>query len=186
MGGRDKGMLEFKGKPLINHVLTALRPQVTEVLISANRNLEFYRETGFRVVTDLHPGFAGPLAGVAAAMHAVTCSHLLVVPCDGPFVPDQLGQRLASAVAGRREAVAAAHDGTRLHPTFALIPTSLRDDLDAFLAGGGHKIDSFYNRHEFIIVDFSDCPQAFLNINTPEEMKQFQAQAQKRNHLRAE
>lgn len=179
MGGKDKGLVKFNGKPMIYHVLAALRPQVTEVLISANRNLEYYRKTGCQVVSDLQAGFAGPLAGISAGMHAVTRSHLLVVPCDGPFVPPWLAKRLWAAVAGRNDAIAAAHDGDRLHPTFALLPVSVRDDLDAYLAGGGRKIDKFYYRHAFVVVDFSDYPQAFLNINAPEDVEKFEHLAEK-------
>lgn len=173
MGGKDKGLVEFNGKPMVQHVLEALRPQVAEVLISANRNEESYRKTGCRVVSDALTGFAGPLAGISAGMHAVTRSHVLVLPCDGPFVPAWLAQRLWAASAGKDEMIVAAHDGERLHPTFALLPVSVLDDLDAYLASGGHKIDTFYYRHSFAPVDFSDYPQAFLNINTPEDVEKF-------------
>ncbi|MGH8282623.1 MAG: molybdenum cofactor guanylyltransferase MobA [Gammaproteobacteria bacterium] len=186
MGGRDKGLVEFKGKPMIQHVLAALRPQVAEVLISANRNVEYYRKTGCRVVPDLLAGFAGPLAGISAGMHAVTCSHLLVLPCDGPFVPAWLAQRLWAAIAGKDDGIAAAHDGERLHPTFALLPVGVLDDLDTYLAGGGHKIDKFYSRHAFVTVDFSDCPQAFLNINTPEDVEKFECLIEERGKPREE
>lgn len=175
MGGVDKGLVEFNGQPMVQHVLAALRPQVAEVLINANRNQAAYRATGCRVVSDAVSGFAGPLAGVSAGMHAVaaTCTHVLVLPCDGPFVPAWVAQRLWAASAGKDDVIVAAHDGERLHPTFALLPVSVRDDLDAYLAAGGHKIDTFYVRHTFVPVDFADCPQAFLNINTPEDVAQF-------------
>lgn len=175
MGGKDKGLVEFNGKPMIQHVLAALRPQVAEVLISANRNLEHYRGTGCRVVSDSLAEFAGPLAGISAGMHAAAREYLLVLPCDGPFVPSWLAQRLWTAVAGKTDAIAAAHDGERLHPTFALLPLSVLDDLDAYLAEGGRKVDRFYNRHAFVTVDFSDYPQAFLNINTPEDVEKFES-----------
>ena len=173
MGGEDKGLVEFNGKPMVEHVLAALRPQVAEVLINANRNEEAYRQTGCRVVPDAVAGFAGPLAGVSAGMHAMTCTHVLVLPCDGPFVPAWLAQRLWTASAGKDDVIVAAHDGERLHPTFALLPVSVLADLDAYLAAGGHKIDTFYYRHAFAPVDFSDYPQAFLNINTPEDVQKF-------------
>jgi molybdenum cofactor guanylyltransferase len=173
MGGKDKGLVDFNGKPMIDYVLAALRPQVAEVLISANRNEEAYRETGCSVVSDALTGFAGPLAGISAGMHAATRTHVLVLPCDGPFVPAWLAQRLWAASGGKDDMIVAAHDGERLHPTFALLPVSVLDDLDAYLAADGHKIDTFYYRHGFAPVDFSDYPQAFLNINTPEDVEQF-------------
>ena len=176
MGGKDKGLVEFNGKPMVEHVLASLRPQVAEVLINANRNQASYRKTGCRVVTDAVTGFAGPLAGVSAGMHAVdavTCTHVLVLPCDGPFVPAWLAQRLWAASVGKDDVIVAAHDGDRLQPTFALLPVSVLNDLDVYLTSGGHKIDTFYYRHAFVPVDFSDYPQAFLNINTPEDVEKF-------------
>lgn len=173
MGGQDKGLVEFNGKPMVEHVLAAVRPQVAEVLINANRNVETYRQTGCQVVADTVTGFAGPLAGISAGMHAVSRTHVLVLPCDGPFVPAWLVQRLWAASAGKDDMIVAAHDGERLHPTYALLPVSVLVDLDAYLAAGGHKIDTFYYRHAFAPVDFSDYPQAFLNINTPEDVQKF-------------
>lgn len=173
MGGQDKGLVEFNGKPMVEHVLAAVRPQVAEVLINANRNVETYRQTGCRVVADTVAGFAGPLAGISAGMHAVSRAHVLVLPCDGPFVPAWLVQRLWIASAGKDDMIVAAHDGERLHPTYALLPVGVLADLDAYLAAGGHKIDTFYYRHAFAPVDFSDYPQAFLNINTPEDVQKF-------------
>lgn len=175
MGGADKGLVEFQGKPMIERMLAALRPQVAEVFISANRNVEVYRGTGCPVVPDRVTGFAGPLAGISAGMHAVSRPYLVVVPCDGPFVPAWLVQRLWTAIAGKHDAIAAAHDGERLHPTFALLPVGCLDDLDAYLEAGGRRIREFYFRHTFVPVDFSDYPQAFLNINTPEDVTQFES-----------
>lgn len=175
MGGRDKGLVPFKGKPMVQHVLAALLPQVVDVLISANRNLERYRETGCRVVSDVPAECAGPLAGIAAGLRAVRRgSHLLVVPCDGPFVPAWLGQRLWDAVAGLPGAIAACGDGERLHPTFALLPVAVAADLDRYRAEGGRRVREFYYRHPFTSVDCSDCPQAFLNINALDDVARFE------------
>lgn len=171
MGGLDKGLVEFAGREMVAWVLEALRPQVCDVLISANRNLDRYRRTGARVVTDAEKGFAGPLAGLSAGLHASATPYLAVVPCDGPFVPEDLVGRLAQAFGAGELEIAAAHDGDRLHPTFALLDKKVLPDMEAYLAGGGRKVQEFYFTRQFASVDFSDCPDAFLNLNTPEDME---------------
>jgi len=171
MGGQDKGLIEFKGREMIAWVLDALRPQVAEAVISANRNIERYRGTGAKVVSDAGGDYAGPLAGISAGLHACPTPYMAVAPCDGPFIPADLVSRLGQAFRTGRVEIAAAHDGERLHPTFALIDRSVRDALDAYLAGGGRKVQEFYFMRHFAAVDFSDCPDAFLNVNTPEDME---------------
>lgn len=84
MGGADKGLLDYRGRPLVEWVLDALAPQVAEILISANRNLDRYARYGRRVLPDALPDFPGPLAGVLAALDAVDTEWLLAVPCDTP------------------------------------------------------------------------------------------------------
>ncbi|HYW76458.1 MAG TPA: molybdenum cofactor guanylyltransferase MobA [Gammaproteobacteria bacterium] len=171
MGGLDKGLIEFKGREMIAWVLDAFQPQVAEVVISANRNIDRYRGTGAQVVSDAGEGFAGPLAGIASGLRACPRPYLAVVPCDGPFVPADLVSRLGQAFETDGIEIAAAHDGERLHPTFALIDRTVLADLDAYLAEGGRKVQEFYFMRKFAQVDFSDCPGAFLNVNTPGDME---------------
>ena len=169
MGGVDKGLIELAGVTLMAHVHDALRGQVRNVLINANRNLDRYREFGAEVVTDRRAGYLGPLAGMAAAMHAAATGVIGTVPCDSPFVPPDLICRLYGALAASGDDIAVASDGERLQPVFLLAPTRLQSDLEAFLDSGERKIDRWLARHAVQVVDFSDCPDAFLNINTPAE-----------------
>ena len=99
MGGRDKGLLPFAGRPLVEWAIESLAPQVSTLLISANRNLDAYGAYGFPVVADLEQGFQGPLAGILSAMRAARTAWILTLPCDGPQPPPDLGARLAQAVA---------------------------------------------------------------------------------------
>jgi molybdopterin-guanine dinucleotide biosynthesis protein A len=97
MGGADKGLIEYQGRPLIEWALAALASQVDEIFISANRNLDRYAAYGYRVLPDTLPDFPGPLAGVLAALEAVDTGWLLVVPCDTPHLPADLASRLLQA-----------------------------------------------------------------------------------------
>lgn len=175
MGGVDKGLVPVAGRPMIAHVLAALRPQVGTVLINANRHRAEYEAFGCPLVPDRHEGFLGPLAGLAAGLDAARSEYVVTVPCDSPLVGADLVARLARALLENRADIAFAHDGGRAHPVFALVRRRLRDDLESFLAEGGRKIDVWFARHRAVAADFSDCPDTFLNVNRPEERAALEA-----------
>ena len=169
MGGEDKGLVNFSGRPLIEHVLERLSPQVDAIIINANRNLERYR-TYATVVADSMDGYAGPLAGMLAAMNTADSGYILTVPCDSPFLPTDLAPRLLHHLPPERPAIAVAHDGVRMQPVFALIDCRLRQSLYDYLHAGERKIDLWYHQHDVTTVDYSDQPDTFININRPEEL----------------
>lgn len=169
MGGADKGLIELCGRPMAVHVSARLAPQVDELVINANRNLECYAGLGYRVASDTLAGFLGPLAGLLAGMEAASTGHVASVPCDSPFVPPELIARLVTGMRGAGAGLAVAHDGARRQPVFLLARTDLRADLRDWLQAGGRKVDAWLARHRVANVDFSDCPDTFLNINTPDE-----------------
>lgn len=169
MGGQDKGLVELAGRPMIEYVLEALREQTSEVLINANRNLQRYQSYGLKVVRDREGDFRGPLAGMASLMAAARSEWLLVAPCDSPLVPADLGPRLWQAVVRDDAAIGVADSGNRLEPVFALLRCDLLADLETWLASGERKIDRWYRRHRMGVADCSDCPQMFVNVNTPAE-----------------
>ena len=171
MGGQDKGLLSLAGEPLAAYAIRALRPQVGELLINANRNLDAYRTLGCRVVSDDVGRFFGPLAGMLAAMDIATTPYVLSVPCDSPLLPDDYARRMyAALMRGGQAELSVAYDGERLQPVFALLGTELRDSLRAYLEAGERKIDRWFARYQMVRADFADYPLMFRNINTPEEL----------------
>lgn len=172
MGGRDKGLQLLDGRPLAACVLERLRPQVGQVLISANRNLERYREFGCPVIEDITPDFAGPLAGLQAAMARATTPLLLSAPCDSPYLPADLGLRLRAALQVARADLAVPRAGERVHRAFCLMRCELLPRLDAFLAGGGRKLGLWYESLNSIEVSFDDQAEAFRNINSLVDLDQ--------------
>src|SRR5919205_1618672 len=98
MGGVDKGLQLLRGRPMIEHVLERLKPQVGEIVINANQNLDRYRVFGHRVVSDAIGGYAGPLAGLHAGLQAITNPLAVTVPCDSPFLPLDLVSRLKDSL----------------------------------------------------------------------------------------
>lgn len=170
MGGKDKGLMKLNGKPMIQHVLDRLKPQVDSLLINANRELEQYELFGYPLLTDQFGHFDGPLAGIYSALCLSTTQYLLVTPCDSPFVADNLVERLYDACQNNNSLAAVAHDGERIQPVFALLDTRLKTSLKAYLENGQRKLDNWYRQNEAVIVDFSDAKNMFLNINTIEEL----------------
>jgi molybdopterin-guanine dinucleotide biosynthesis protein A len=168
MGGVDKGLQTLHGKAMVEHVLARLAPQVGEIVINANQNLERYAAFGHRVVRDRVGGFAGPLAGLHAGLEAVSQPLAVTVPCDSPFLPADLVARLNQHLGGNDLAVA--KTGAQPHPVFALVRRSVAGNLEAFLAGGGRKIDAWYASLNVVEVAFDDEADAFRNINTLQEL----------------
>ena len=168
MGGVDKGLQLLHGKPMVAAVLARLAPQVSEILINANQNLEAYARFGHRVIPDAIGGFAGPLAGLHACLGEARHELVLTVPCDSPFLPSDLFSRLHLNLTHNDLAVA--KTGDQPHPVFALVRTSVKKNLEEFLMKGGRKIDAWYSTLKVIEVLFDDEADAFRNINTREEL----------------
>jgi molybdopterin-guanine dinucleotide biosynthesis protein A len=178
MGGVDKGLQMLHGKPLAAHVLARLAPQAGVLAISANRNREVYAALGApwhaSVLADTLPDFPGPLAGLLAGLRAARTEWLLTAPCDSPWLPADLAERLGSAALAQHADIVTAtttnaEGVVSLHPVFALVRTALADDLAAFLDAGERKVRAWYARHTAAEVAFAD-ERAFYNINSLQEL----------------
>lgn len=177
MGGSDKGLIAFKGQPMVAHVIQRLSPQVDEILINANREIETYQSLGFTVIADEISDFAGPLAGLHAGMKAAKTEFLLSVPCDSPLLPEDLSQRLMAALELQQADIAVAKTGEQHHPVFCLCRTSLAQDLENFLNAGGRKVEYWQKQHAYVEVRFDDNSSAFSNVNTPEELSKLEGES---------
>jgi len=176
MGGADKGLVPLAGRPMVEHVVDALRPQVGTILLSANRNLERYAALGYPVIADALDGYQGPLAGLATALRQHTTAFLVTVPCDAPLLPADLVRRLLAACEASDADVAVASDGERQQSVFLLVRARVAPALESYLAGGGRKVDAWLSRVRAAVADFSDEPWAFVNVNDPGERERVEAQ----------
>ena len=175
MGGIDKGLIPFHGKPLIESAISKLKPQVNTLVINANRNITKYANYGYPVIMDETPDFSGPLAGFSVGLKACKTPFLLTSPCDSPLMPSNLAELLAAEMkrgdfqlvyASSKEA-----DGkVWAQPVFCLLQANLEESLNQFLQEGDLKIDRWFKELRSSTVIF-DNPQAFTNVNTPEELK---------------
>jgi molybdopterin-guanine dinucleotide biosynthesis protein A len=175
MGGIDKGLVSFMGKPLIEHAIARLSPQVTTILINANRNHDRYAQYGHAVITDQHPDFAGPLAGFAAGLEHCNTEYLLSVPCDSPVFPLNLSEQLLKEMISKKSDLVYASSvdttgTTWTQPVFCLMRRSVQPSLQEFLDQGGRKIDRWFEALPSSTVVFAD-EAAFANTNTPEELQ---------------
>lgn len=175
MDGQDKGLVPLAGRPMVEHVLDALRPQVGAILVNANRNRERYAQYGFPVVADTLEGYLGPLAGVLSALQHLATEFMVTVPCDAPLLAPDLVSRLHAACTAHDADVAVASDGERQQPVFLLLRARVRPALQAYLAGGGRKIDAWFGQVRVAEADFSDEPDTFVNVNDRVERERIEA-----------
>ncbi|CAN5139776.1 molybdenum cofactor guanylyltransferase MobA [soil metagenome] len=172
MGGLDKGLIEFEGQTLAERAIARLSPQVGNVLVNANRHLDRYRGFGVPIVTDANPSFDGPLAGICAAWQACSTEWLACVPCDVPFFPLDLIDRLCTGIARHDTAlVAMASNAGRLHPVLALMHRDTAPTLDAYLASGGRRASGWLDAAHVQIVDLQVADDALRNLNTPDDLQ---------------
>lgn len=177
MGTVDKGLQTFRGGPMVMHVIMRLSAQVGDIIINANQNIGPYEGFGYPVWPDQLGGFEGPLAGLQTGLSHCATGYLVTAPCDSPFLPSDLVERLADALAAENADLAVAvteEDGRRQpQPVFCLMKAGVLASLTAFLQDGGRKIDQWYRTLNFVEVLFDD-PDAFRNINTVDELRRFE------------
>lgn len=179
MGGQDKAMVRLGGQSLLCHVQARLEPQVDRIAISANGDAARF---GGRVVVLPDVSSQGPLSGVLAALDwaaAGGATAVVSVAVDTPFFPADLVPQLCLAAEQSSAGVAIAVSGGADHPTFALWPVGVRDDLRAFLASGAKaRVMDFARNHSTARAVFGD-DGAFLNVNTPEDLAAAEAMARR-------
>ena len=174
MQQRDKGLQQLNGRSLVEHVIARLAPQVATIAINANRHLNDYAQFGFPVWPDQEfendNQFNGPLAGLETGLIHCTTPYLLAVPCDSPFLPEDLAHRLMSALQEQHADIAVACTEHRLQPVFCLVPITCLKQLQEYLHSGGRKMDGWYRNLRVAKVKFPD-DSAFRNINTLEDLQ---------------
>lgn len=185
MGGGDKALLEISGRPLLSHVVDRLAPQVAEIAINANGDPSRFDGFGLPVVPDTVDGFVGPLGGVLAGMRWAAKrghTHIVSAAADTPFFPRDLAMALEDAKGDQPISMAATNDperGLSEHPTFALWPVDLADDLERALTESTmRKVIVWTSRHGCARAVF-DGDYPFFNVNTPEDLAMAERIAQR-------
>jgi molybdopterin-guanine dinucleotide biosynthesis protein A len=184
MGQVNKGLQLFKDEAMVAHVIRRLTPQVAHLMINVNQDIDQYAQFSDKLITDLVPNYAGPLAGLHAGLSQCTTPFLATVPCDSPFIPSNLVEKLAVGLNREQAqiAIVVTPDNERSNieeskrwqqqPVFCLLRSDLTLDLENFLKNGGRKVSDWYSDLKMVEVAFENCTD-FRNINTKEELTQF-------------
>jgi molybdopterin-guanine dinucleotide biosynthesis protein A len=186
--GHDKALLELGGKPLIAHAVTKLRRLCADVhILSANPGLAVYAP----LVTDLHPG-CGPIGGIEAALAHSRFDWDLILPVDVPFLPAVfldawVRSILADEASGVRIALFSVYGAPQ--PTILLIHRDAAASIAGAIQRGDFKLISVLEaagrelatlggrRPEDVFRNaaLEAPPLWFANLNTPEDLKQAEA-----------
>lgn len=173
MGGQDKGLQILGKQSLIQHVINRLQPQIHDISINANRSQTEYAKFGFPVFSDELPDFQGPLSGMLTALEKTKSDFVLFTPCDTPFFPMNLLDKLKSAVKNDRTLIAYACDEEREHPVFCLISVQLKEKLRHYLASGERRLLQFMKENDGISVKFTKEEGHFENFNTLDDLDSY-------------
>lgn len=174
MGGSDKGLMPLGDKAMIAHVLARLQGQGTTIVINCNRNQEQYAAFGYPLIGDTLEGGAGPLAGLLSALEQGNSDYVLCVPCDTPLLPHDLVERMLKALLQNGADACTVDDGARLHPVVLLVRQGVLAQLRDYLEQGGRKVHDWFYSVRHCTCDFSDRPESFANINTPQQLAELQ------------
>jgi len=185
MGGVDKGLQLFRGQTLVQHALMRLQPQVSQVLINANRNPADYALTGLKVIADTDFADMGPLSGFLSGLQHCDTEWLVTVPCDSPFFPLDLVEKLAAAATAKQSLIAMAQtqrlpdNAWELQPVFCLMHRSLIHSLKDYLASGQRKISAWAQQQTpLALCEFEETAESahpFANANTLQELQNLQS-----------
>ncbi|PJC87928.1 molybdenum cofactor guanylyltransferase MobA [Vibrio sp. HA2012] len=173
MGGKDKGLLIYKTRPLIEHSLKPFTQQQFPVFINANRNFGFYSDYA-PVIRDLIPGFYGPLAGIHAGLSQLETEWVGFIPCDSPYISEDFVSRMSAEIHKPAD-ILVAYDGNIVQPVFSLWNRRILPQLESFLQNGDRKMKLFLLQCDTRYIDFSDSPSLFINLNTPDELSNNEA-----------
>jgi molybdenum cofactor guanylyltransferase len=172
--GVNKAMIAFRGRPLIEHVIGRIRPQVASLIINGDPDESCWQSLSLSVIPDRIPDRPGPLAGIHAALLEIRTPWLLCVPCDTPLLPPDLVSRLSHAQAHADADRVSVRCGAQAHPVIALLHRSLAGELEQYLAAGGRRIETWLSQGRWVEAPFED-EEAFVNLNTAQELRRLES-----------
>jgi molybdopterin-guanine dinucleotide biosynthesis protein A len=180
MGGNEKTLLPVAGSPMLARIIAILAPQCEEIVLSANGDPRRFSASGLAVIADKTEG-QGPMSGLADALDWFAAnrpgvSHILSAPGDTPFLPADLGARLAAALQARGGFCAVAASGGRQHPVAGLWPVETRTALREAARRGLRSFHAALEDQDVTTVEWDNDP--FFNVNTPEDLTRANSMAE--------
>jgi molybdopterin-guanine dinucleotide biosynthesis protein A len=168
MGGQDKGLIEWHGKPLVAWPHAIARPLTDDLLVSCNRNQARYAVFGDRLVGDNEPNFPGPLAGIRAGLAAARHSWLMVFPCDAPLIDRALVAQLYAAAQDEPDTPIMVRRGDQWEPLFCIIPVSLASPIEAAWHAGERSNREILLALGARSLDLDENDPRLANLNSPD------------------
>lgn len=165
LGGLDKGLCEVAGHAMVEYAIQALAPQVSEIIIVANRHRNEYAQFGLPVLTDSTPGFQGPLAGMLTALEYCTTPYLLSAPCDAPLLTQDYAARMLHTIQQNPGVACVAECHNRWQSVHCMVKTSVKDSAELALKNHDLAMKTWLQSLGAVSVDFSDSPLQFENMN---------------------
>lgn len=170
MGGKDKGLIQYKNKSLVEFAINTLQPQCNNIIINTNRNLDIYKQFSFPVVNDQNHEYLGPLAGIAACSEHIKNPYIAVIPCDMPHLPMQAINLLLEKLNNSHAEIAVASTNKRLQPLVFIMKKSVADQTQNDLQKGHRKMSEWIKKYHYESIDFSQHIHWFSNINHPQDL----------------
>jgi len=171
LGGQDKGLLEWQGKPFIEHILNNIEPVTQNIMINANRNTGLYQQYGYPVIGDEVQDYAGPLAGMQSALRAANTPYILTLPCDAPFTSADIIRRFCEVHEERQQLLYVAGTDDGLQPVYAMISTSLDESMTRYLVAGKRKTQDWLMMNDAQLIHFDQRVISFTNFNTETDLQ---------------
>ena len=168
MGGQDKGLLQWRGQPLIAHMYSLVRPLTDDLIISCNRNPAQYAAYADQLVSDDSPDFPGPLAGIRAGLDAARHGHLLILPCDVPHLDAHLLADLRDTAQRNRQVPVMVRHGEFWEPLICIIPTHLQTEVEHAWQLGERSPRKILLQLGAVGLECPADDTRLANLNTPE------------------
>ncbi len=168
MGGRDKGLLPWRGEPLIEHLHRLTRPLTDDLIISCNRNLQHYAAYADRLVQDDNDDFHGPLAGIRTALPLARHPWLLVLPCDVPRIDLSLLNALRLTAQEHPRQPVMVRSGEHWQPLLCIIPTLHAAAFETAWQAGERSPRKVMQQFAPIAVQCAADDPRLANLNTPD------------------
>ncbi|UII73198.1 molybdenum cofactor guanylyltransferase MobA [Pseudomonas sp. HN11] len=167
MGGQDKGLLEWRGQPLIAHLQRLVRPLTDDLIISCNRNHDRYAPYADQLVSDDSPDFPGPLAGIRAGLAAAGHGHLLILPCDVPQIDARLLAELRETAGRNPRLPVMVRHGEFWEPLICIVPTGLRNAVESAWHAGERSPRKLFLQLGGLGLECPADDPRLANLNTP-------------------
>lgn len=158
MNGANKGLISFHNTPLITYVIQKITPQVDEVIINVNRDIDKFDAFGYSIITDTitdNGSLIGPLAGFHAGLTVARNEYVLFVPCDMPNLPCNLVDRLFIHLKSNNAEIAVVKAGDDVIPVVCICKKNVLPSLIAYINHGGRKVSTWQKSCVYAEVDLT-------------------------------